>query len=64
MVFYRRTFLHIENARKRDEQTREPRHQTKKDLVWSPRRGYADFTVPLFAEYARANHPWEGFEDG
>ena len=37
---------------------------TKKGLVWSPRRGYVDFTVPLFAEYARANHPWEGFEEG
>jgi hypothetical protein len=33
-----------------------------RDLVWSPRRGQVDFTVPLFAEYLRENHPIESFE--
>src|SRR5919206_946579 len=28
-----------------------------KGLVWSPRRGQVDFTVPLFADYLRENHP-------
>lgn len=31
----------------------------RKDLVWSPRRGAIDFTVPLFAGYIRRNHPRE-----
>lgn len=34
----------------------------QKGLVWSPRRGQVDFTVPLFAEYLRDNHPLESFE--
>lgn len=34
----------------------------QKGLVWSPRRGQVDFTVPLFAEYLRENHPLESFE--
>jgi hypothetical protein len=25
-------------------------------LIWSPRRGRVDFTVPLFAEFLRENH--------
>jgi hypothetical protein len=29
----------------------------KKDLIWSPRRGLVDFTVPQFAQYIRHNHP-------
>ena len=29
----------------------------RKGLIWSPRRGLVDFTVPLFAEYLRDNHP-------
>lgn len=33
----------------------------RKDLVWSPRRGVIDFTVPLFAGYIRRNHPREAF---
>lgn len=35
-----------------------------KGLVWSPRRGQLDFTVPLFAEYLRENHPIDSFDDG
>jgi len=34
----------------------------QKGLVWSPRRGQVDFTVPLFAEYLREKHPLESFE--
>ena len=29
----------------------------QKGLIWSPRRGRVDFTVPLFAEFLRENHP-------
>jgi len=36
----------------------------QKGLVWSPRRGQVDFTVPLFAEYLRENHPIASFENG
>ena len=28
----------------------------QKGLIWSPRRGRLDFTVPLFAEFLRENH--------
>ena len=35
----------------------------QKGLIWSPRRGQLDFTVPLFAEYLRENHPIEAFDD-
>ncbi len=28
----------------------------QKGLIWSPRRGQVDFTVPLFPEYLRENH--------
>ena len=35
----------------------------QKGLIWSPRRGQLDFTVPLFAEYLRENHPIASFED-
>jgi hypothetical protein len=34
----------------------------KKDLVWSPRRGLVDFTVPHFAQYIRRNHALAEFE--
>jgi len=34
----------------------------QKGLVWSPRRGQIDFTVPLFAEYLRDQHPVAGFD--
>ncbi|HEX7297654.1 MAG TPA: ATP-binding protein [Solirubrobacteraceae bacterium] len=34
-----------------------------KGLIWSPRRGQLDFTVPLFAEYLRDNHPIASFEE-
>jgi hypothetical protein len=34
-----------------------------KGLIWSPRRGRLDFTVPLFAEYLRDNHPLASFEE-
>jgi hypothetical protein len=30
-----------------------------KGLIWSPRRGQVEFTVPLFDEYLRENHPVE-----
>lgn len=33
----------------------------KKDLIWSPRRGYVEFTVPHFADYMRRNHPLSAF---
>jgi hypothetical protein len=29
----------------------------KKNLVWAPKRGYLDFTAPLFADYLRRKHP-------
>lgn len=35
----------------------------QKGLIWSPRRGQLDFTVPLFAEYLRESHPISSFED-
>jgi hypothetical protein len=31
----------------------------EKELIWSPRRAYIDFTVPRFAQYLRANHGQE-----
>jgi hypothetical protein len=34
----------------------------RKGLVWSPRRGLVDFTVPLFAEFLREHHPLASFE--
>jgi hypothetical protein len=34
----------------------------QKGLIWSPRRGQVDFTVPLFAEFLRDNHPFGSFE--
>lgn len=34
-----------------------------KRLIWSPRRGLLDFTVPLFAEYLGDNHPLEIFDE-
>jgi hypothetical protein len=34
----------------------------QKGLIWAPRRGQVDFTVPLFAEFLRDHHPIEGFE--
>ena len=36
----------------------------QKGLIWSPRRGQLDFTVPLFAEFLRDNHPLASFENG
>src|ERR1019366_2271245 len=35
----------------------------QKGLIWAPRRGQVDFTVPLFAEYLRENHPIASFDD-
>lgn len=35
----------------------------QKGLIWSPRRGQVDFTVPLFAEYLRDHHPLASFEE-
>jgi AAA ATPase domain len=35
----------------------------RKGLIWSPRRGQLDFTVPLFAEYLTDNHPLDTFEE-
>jgi hypothetical protein len=34
-----------------------------KGLIWAPRRGQLDFTVPLFAEYLRENHPIATFDE-
>lgn len=34
----------------------------QKGLIWSPRRGAVDFTVPLFAEFLREHHPLASFE--
>jgi hypothetical protein len=34
----------------------------EKGVIWSPRRGQLDFTVPLFAEYLRENHPLTTFD--
>lgn len=34
-----------------------------KGLIWSPRRGRLDFTVPLFAEFLRENHPLASFDE-
>lgn len=34
----------------------------QKGLIWSPRRGQVDFTVPLFADFLRDHHPLERFE--
>jgi hypothetical protein len=36
----------------------------QKGLIWVPRRGQLDFTVPLFAEYLRENHPLAAFDEG
>jgi hypothetical protein len=35
----------------------------RKDLVYSPRRGLIDFTVPLFGAYLRKQHPLASFDD-
>jgi hypothetical protein len=35
----------------------------QKGLIWAPRRGQLDFTVPLFAEYLRDNHPIAAFDE-
>jgi hypothetical protein len=35
----------------------------QKGIIWSPRRGQLDFTVPLFAEYLRENHPLTSFDE-
>jgi hypothetical protein len=35
----------------------------KKGLIWSPRRAYVDFTVPLFAEFLRERHPLGALEE-
>jgi hypothetical protein len=35
----------------------------QKGLIWSPRRGQLEFTVPLFAQYLSDYRPLDGFED-
>lgn len=35
----------------------------QKGLIWSPKRGQVDFTVPLFAEYLLEHHPLKGFDE-
>ena len=35
----------------------------QKGLIWAPRRGQLDFTVPLFGEYLRENHPLASFDE-
>jgi AAA ATPase domain len=34
----------------------------RKDLIWTPRRGQVDFTVPHFADYITRNHPLNDFQ--
>ena len=34
----------------------------QKGLIWSPRRGQVDFTVPRFADFLREHHPLATFE--
>ena len=34
----------------------------RKGLIWSPRRGQVDFTVPLFADFMREHHPLATFQ--
>jgi hypothetical protein len=34
----------------------------QKVLIWAPRRGQVDFTVPLFAEFLRDHHPMTAFD--
>lgn len=36
----------------------------QKGIIWAPRRGRLDFTVPLFAEYLRENYPLAAFGEG
>jgi AAA ATPase domain len=35
----------------------------QKGLIWVPRRGQLDFSVPLFAEFVRDNYPLASFSD-
>ncbi|HTW41076.1 MAG TPA: hypothetical protein VMD79_02035 [Solirubrobacteraceae bacterium] len=35
----------------------------QKGLIWAPRRGQLDFTVPLFAEYLRESYPLSSFDE-
>ena len=35
----------------------------QKGLIWSPRRGLVDFTVPLFGEYLLEKQPIRGFDE-
>ena len=35
----------------------------QKGLIWSPRRGQLDFTVPLFADFVSDVHPLASFDD-
>ena len=35
----------------------------QKGLIWSPRRGYVDFTVPLFAQHLLEKHQAVGLDD-
>jgi hypothetical protein len=35
----------------------------QKGLIWAPRRGQLDFTVPLFAEFVSENHPLAAFDE-
>ena len=35
----------------------------QKRLIWAPRRGQLDFTVPLFAEFVSENHPLTAFDE-
>jgi hypothetical protein len=46
-----------------DQRTTSPHRDNliQKGLIWSPRRGQIDFTVPLFAEFLREHHPLPGF---
>ena len=45
---------------RRDDQRKVSVHREsliQKGLIWSPRRVQVDFTVPLFAEFLKDNHP-------
>jgi hypothetical protein len=49
----------------RDQRQTSPHRDSliQKGLIWSPRRGLVDFTVPRFAEYLTEHHPLAGTGD-
>ena len=48
------------------DQRQTPMHRDsliQKGLIWSPRRGQVDFSVPLFAEFLLQHHPIRAFDE-